>query len=131
MFSLARTRAKTPRDTKTGMEVVSACLRIIWECGHSGLSWWALENPRGYLRRFLGKPAHTFEQWQYGDSSIKPTDLWGNFTPPRMLIIRRPDGLTKRFPNGSSNAINWAGPDSNRRSITPPGFARAFFEANP
>src|SRR3990167_11487952 len=32
MFSLARTKAKKPRDLSGGMELVSACLKVIWEC---------------------------------------------------------------------------------------------------
>ena len=32
MFSLARTRAKTPRDLRLGMKLVTASLNIIWEC---------------------------------------------------------------------------------------------------
>ena len=55
MFSLARTRAKTPRDLKQGMEIVIACLNIIWECRYKNkLAFWTLENPMGYLRQFLG-----------------------------------------------------------------------------
>jgi hypothetical protein len=115
------------------MVTVEACLRIIWSALHDydGLEWWAMENPRGLLRRFLGAPAITFEQWEYGDSGVKPTDLWGYFKIPTKTRTERPRGLTKRFPNGSINAVNWAGADPNRRSITPPNFARAFFEANP
>ena len=32
MFSIARTKAKTPRDLRQGMVAVQHCLRIIWEC---------------------------------------------------------------------------------------------------
>ena len=32
MFSLTRTKAKRPRDLKEGMELVRACLNIIWSC---------------------------------------------------------------------------------------------------
>ena len=60
MFSLARTRAKTPRDLRQGMELVIASLNIIWECRYNHkLAFWCLENPMGYLRQFLGKPAFT------------------------------------------------------------------------
>ncbi len=60
MFSMARTNAKTPRDLRQGMKVVEACLKIIWESqanANGRLKFWAMENPKGLLRQFLGKPA--------------------------------------------------------------------------
>jgi hypothetical protein len=40
--------------------------------------WW-VENPRGYLRQFLGDPQTTVTYCQYGMDYMKPTDLWGEF----------------------------------------------------
>lgn len=130
MFSLARTRAKRPRDFKEGMETVEACLKIIWavRCRQL-LKFWALENPRGFLRQFLGKPAFIYEQWQFGDKGIKYTDLWGYFNNPVKLFNERPEDMTHKFPNGSSNAKGWS-KTAEKRAITPQGFAKAFFEAN-
>ena len=83
MFSLARTTAKTPRDFKKGMELVSACFEIIWKCRYKNkLAFWAIENPRAILRQFLGKPTFTFYQWEFGDFGLKPTDIWGYFKNP-------------------------------------------------
>lgn len=142
MFSMARTRAKTPRDLESAMEVVSACLRIIWHCQYSGtrLKFWAMENPKGRLRWFLGKPAMTFNPTDYGDAYRKPTDLWGNFNinlkkdpvelspDQKKQTVVNLEGLLPipkdyiRDPNMSLRAI--------ARSITHPGFAEAFFNAN-
>ena len=44
-------------------------------------SYWVLENPRGYLRQFLGDPTATVTYCQYGESYMKPTDLWGHHPP--------------------------------------------------
>jgi hypothetical protein len=130
MFSLARTTAKTPRNFNLGMMPVKACMKIIWGAQESGsLNFWALENPRGLLRRFLGHPAFHFEQWEYGDIGIKPTDLWGFFKNPKKQALKRPASLTQKFKNGSINAKGWSG-TAEKRAITPPGFAQAFFEAN-
>lgn len=136
MFSRARTTAKTPRDFKEAMKVVRACLGIIWYCRiHGDLQWWALENPMGLLRQFLGKPAYSFQPFWFGDGHFKFTDLWGYFEKPhKMQGWRKPPGF---------NRIQWASPKKPKkykdlslsragiRSITPPGFARAFFKANP
>jgi len=130
MFSLARTRAKKPRDFDEGMVLVMACLHIIWECRiKNKLAFWVLENPMGYLRQFLGKPAMTFDPCEFGDPYTKKTDLWGYFKEPK----RTPTSLTKQqkarckinnrtLPKGKSIAT--------RRAITPKHFAQAFFEAN-
>ncbi len=62
-FSWARTRAKTPRDLKTAMNLVKRCLEIVWQCStkinnqsqrKTNLKFWAIENPRGFLQYFLG-----------------------------------------------------------------------------
>jgi len=140
-FSLAK--STSTRDFSKGMKIVEACMKIIWKCRiNNKLKFWALENPRGFLQQFLGKPAFSFEHWQYGDVGIKPTLIWGYFNFPRKTVLSRPANLTRKFPNGRINAVNWSVPDcpalvdknkysrADLRAITPPGFARAFFEAN-
>jgi hypothetical protein len=42
-----------------------------------------IENPRGMLRKLpvvQGLPHRTVTYCQYGDTRMKPTDLWGNVT---------------------------------------------------
>ena len=47
-FSIAK--GSRPRDFAGGMEIVEACLRIIWRCRMTGsLKFWAMENPVGFL----------------------------------------------------------------------------------
>lgn len=145
MFSLARQNAKTPRDLRGAMEVVNACLRVIQWCQYDAqydkkwLQFWAMENPRGLLRKFMGKPALTFEQWQFDPESThcKPTDIWGNFNMPNFKIKVKPELHDRNYRIG-----NWQKPPvpkgyegmglnrSDIRSITPAGFAEAFFKAN-
>jgi hypothetical protein len=146
-FSVAK--GARPRDLAKGMEAVEACMRIIWGVQkRTKLDFWALENPRGLLRRFLGIPKFTFEQWQFGGDKIKPTDLWGYFNPPTPTAKARSGELTTKFPNGSVQARDWGRRtcppeyeeyinqfhgDERRaavRAITPAGFAEAFFRAN-
>lgn len=74
-FSFARTRAKKPRDLSGGFEIVKACLDIIWICRLEGsLKFWALENPKGYLRQLLGKPPMEFNPCDFGDAYTKAAD---------------------------------------------------------
>lgn len=157
MFSFARTNAKTPRNLKEGMTCVRSCLDIIWqyleirqETGKKTLplKFWALENPyHGFLPQFLGKPAFIFDPWEFGDGYQKKTALWGNFNEPVKHPIPMTDEakakaktnshihtLGVKFDYLKSKDIH---PEhfgkfdrQTRRSITPQGFAQAFFEAN-
>jgi len=139
-FSLARTTAKTPRDFNSAMEIVSACLKIIWGCRASGsLKFWALENPMGYLRQFLGRPVLTFNPCDYGDGYTKKTDLWGFYNLPKTNKVKlneqqaRDCSINSRvLPKIPENFIIPVGQKRQavRRAITPVGFARAFYKAN-
>lgn len=112
--------------TLASLSVVDACLRIVTVCNPT---WWALENPVGRLRRWLGPPAFSFNPCDFGDPYTKRTLLWGRFNPP----TKTPVPPVRACSQGSW--IQKLGGKSERtkelRSITPPGFARAFFEANP
>lgn len=127
-FSIARTRAKIPRDLVGGMQTVKGCLDIIQAVQMTGhkLEFWALENPTGYLRRFLGKPPLRFEQWMFGDGRYKPTDLWGNFNMPKQTVFERPIEQPRWGNEKVANGYDRAA----IRAMTPQGFARAFYKAN-
>ena len=137
MFSLARTTAKEPRNFTDGMVAVRACMEIIWHVRAVGnLKFWAMENPMGYLRQFMGKPAFTFDPSEFGGDYNKTTDIWGYFNEPKKKKTKtRFDSTDKntrklpaipqgyiRDPNMNTTAI--------KRSITNAGFAQAFYEAN-
>jgi len=141
MFSFARTNAKTPRDLKSGMELVNACLNIIHACQYrlnsdqqkySPLKFWALENPnRGMLKWFLGKPAFVFNPYDFGDDYKKETALWGYFKKPKRNPIK-PTGCKFDYMKSKDIAPEWFGKLDRkaRRAITPRGFALAFYGTN-
>lgn len=99
-FSFARTNAKIPRDLRGAMEIVKACLNLIWEVQYRlnsdqqkypPLKFWALENPYfGMLRWFLGKPTLVFDPWEFGDAYQKRTALWGYFNEPKKYPVELP-----------------------------------------
>lgn len=141
MFSVARTIAKTPRDLRSGMEIVIACLKIIWECQYkvkndnqrtSSLKFWALENPKGLIEWFLGKPTFQFQPYEFGDNYSKKTCLWGNFNQPQKLILcqKPPSGKTMKYLFNPVKDKRDFKKIAEMRSITPPKFAQAFFKAN-
>lgn len=103
MFSFARTTAKTPRDFKGAMQIVKACLEIIWQARiNGGLKFWALENPQDYLRQFIGRPAFNFQPYDFGDRYSKETDIWGYFNLP----TKKPIKLTERESYEPANKIH-------------------------
>lgn len=105
-FSLAKNGSRRTRDLAAGMECVEACLQIIWQCQKTEkLQFWALENPVGLLRRFMGRPPYTFYQWWFGDLGIKRTDLWGYFNAPKQQVHKRPDDpyFVKQYKSGKKS----------------------------
>lgn len=152
-FSIARNdaTARERRNLRSGMRTVNACLEIVHEClydpfkvSENSLKFWALENPRGYLDRFLGKPSFEFDPCDFGDPYTKRTYLWGMFNEPRkspVIPFRafEDDGTfvknVEHFRQFKSvdpdykkkTGLSWR---TIARSITPEGFANAFYEAN-
>lgn len=118
-------------QTRQSLKLVKRTLEIV---KFFNPSFWAMENPVGRLNKLLPEldkfgPWY-FEPYWYGDPWSKKTGLWGAFNKPK------PDKIVK--PIRFSNQGSWTqllGGKSERtkelRSITPPGFARAFYKANP
>jgi hypothetical protein len=139
MFSLARTRAKKPRSFEEGMECVEACMKIIWEARkRDKLAFWAMENPMGYLRQFMGKPPFHFDPWEFGEPYTKGTDIWGYFNFPTKKFKVMTEVMTEKdIKLCSTNSRKLpsiseitGSKQQAKRSITPAGFAKAFYQAN-
>ena len=109
-----------------GVSLVDACLRFVAVCSPV---WWALENPVGRLRTYLGPPRLIFNPCDYGDPYTKRTCLWGEFqipykTPVKPLRVCSQGSWVQKLGGKSERT-------KELRSITPPGFAREFFRTNP
>lgn len=114
----------TDHQFREALSIVDACLRLVTICRPH---WWALENPQGYLSRWLGPPTLKFDPWEFGDAWSKRTWLWGSFNKPRpVLADRRGAPFIHRKTGRRGVAVS-----NTENSVTPPGFASAFFEANP
>ena len=119
-------------STLTALSIVDACLRMV---AIYKPKFWALENPVGRLRRWLGPPRFIFNPCDFAgyteddsDRYTKKTCLWGDFTAPttdaKQPIRVCPQGSWLQKLGGKSERTKTL------RSMTPLGFARAFFEAN-
>jgi hypothetical protein len=127
MFCRMRMCRGRPTDAqfREALSVVDACLRLVAICRPR---WWALENPQGYLSRWLGAPALKFDPWEYGDPWTKRTWLWGEFSKPLPVVAERSARPWIHHKKGTGKGVS--GTDANN-AVTPLGFARAFMEANP
>lgn len=137
MFSLAGNRWRYEEKQKgiydkkmiDAISIVDACFRFISVCRPI---FWALENPVGTLSSWLGKPKMYFQPYDYGDRYSKKTALWGNFNIPTKNPVEPIPPKVKGKPDWHHNCVGKP-PDMDRmtwRSITPKGFAQAFYEAN-
>ena len=104
-----------------GLALVDACCRIILM--HRP-QWWVIENPVGRLKTWLGEPSYIFDPADYGDPYTKKTCLWGRFNTPYKTPVEAVEGSKMHMMAPSPDRAA-------RRSETPPGFSKAFFDANP
>lgn len=131
-FSLARNgHPQLERDFIEGMACINACVRIVHQV-RASLRWWALENPVGHLGEFLGTPRDVFEPCDFGDPWTKRTALWGDFALPLRGPFVAPlgGGPLCTICDPERRTTTWCS-SAAHRAVTPAGFARAFFEANP
>lgn len=116
------------RDGRTleALALSDACCRIILITKPQ--AFWVLENPVGRLRKWMGPPIIYFDPCDYGDPYTKKTCLWGHFNPPQLNRVE-----PVKVCNQGSWVQKLGGPSERTktlRSITPHGFAQAFFRAN-
>lgn len=89
-------------------------------------SYWFIENPRGQLRSLIGRPKETVTYCQYGETRMKPTDLWGEH--PDGFVGRRcayGDSCHEQNREGTNNYPN----DPNQKAVVPYGLSDAIREA--
>ena len=67
--------------------------------------FWFIENPRGGMRKMSwmqGLPRYTVTYCKYGDTRMKPTDIWTNHPNPRFLpMCKNGDSCHESAPRGS------------------------------
>ncbi len=138
-FSFAKTTG-APRQLFMGMKTVLSCLKVIWASQYNptspytkttSLKFWALENPNGLLKRFLGRPSFEFNPYDFGDNYKKRTHLWGWFNEPKKAPIKCDKPKFDRLKTKEIHPEFYGKyTRQERRAITPQGFAKAFYEAN-
>jgi len=92
--------------------------------------WWVAENPVGRLHKLvpeIGRPLMYFNPTEFGHPYTKKTALYGSFNTrlPRTYALNLFGSEMHTRYGGKSEKTKAA------RSVTPEGFAKAFFSANP
>lgn len=111
--------------TVESVELVHQTLRTI---EYFKPSIWAIENPVGRIEKLTGLPPWrmSFNPNHFGDPYTKKTLLWGRFNAdlPVAPVVPTEGSKMHRMYGGNSQETK------NARSVTPEGFAYAFFQAN-
>ena len=84
--------------------------------------YWFIENPRGGMRKmdFMhGLPRYTVTYCQYGDSRMKPTDIWTNHPDPKFKpMCKNGAPCHEKAPRGSRTGTQGLN-GSKERSVIP------------
>jgi hypothetical protein len=103
-------------------------------------TWWFIENPRGILRKMpfmieaierMGGVRHTITYCQYGDTRMKPTDIWTNalWWKPRH-VCKNGDNCHESAPRGSKTGTQGLKGDEERSRIPPALFTEILSQYN-
>lgn len=119
-------------QTFEGLAILDACIRFIFLARPF---FWSLEHPTGRTYKYIGQPVMSFHPYEYGDPYKKLTHLWGRFNLPKKNIVKpikvkSNENSIDRYILDIKNEKLTKDGRGTLRSVTPPGFARAFFEAN-
>lgn len=101
--------------------------------GYPGLQWWVIENPVSRIGT-LAPAMKEFGPWyfdpcDYGDPYTKKTGLWGEFNKAGLQSLKDRVEPTEKY---YIRDMKGTGQErQNARSATPPGFCKAWFQANP
>ncbi len=89
-------------SARRSIELVKQAVRLIEELKPK---YWFIENPRGVLRKLdlIPKEAtrYTVTYCQYGDTRMKPTDIWTNFPFVPRKMCKNGDSCHVSAPRGS------------------------------
>jgi site-specific DNA-cytosine methylase len=108
-------------------ELVYQVLRIVDLCQPR---FYAIENPVGRIKKLVPEigEAWFFQPYWYGDNYSKKTGLYGKFNKPKPTNIVDP--IKHSYGSKTQEYGGKSEKTKELRSITPLGFAYAFYEAN-
>ena len=121
--------SKHRRRTETSLEPVSEYAKFCDEANRHLIKlieelqpkYWFIENPRGGMRKMdfmKDLPRHTVTYCQYGDTRMKPTDIWTNHPNPQFKPpCKNGDPCHVAAPRGSRTGTQGLGGSKDRSRI--------------
>ena len=130
-FSIAAISHHRRKNEKTGnLDAVSDYAKLCDEVDQNVLrlilalspKYWFIENPRGGMRKMRwmqGLPRYTVTYCQYGDTRMKPTDIWTNHPNPNFKpMCKNGDSCHIAAPRGAKTGTQGL-KGSKARSVIP------------
>lgn len=89
-------------EAKEGLRLLEHTVKLIHDLNPT---YWFIENPRGKMRKvdvMQDLPRYTVTYCQYGDTRMKPTDIWTNHPDPKFKPpCKNGDPCHEAAPRGS------------------------------
>ena len=130
-YSVARISHHRRKNNETGnLDPISDYAKFcdktnkhfLWLIDRLNPKYYFIENPRGGLRKmdFMSKlPRYTITYCQYGDTRMKPTDIWTNHPNPQFKpACHNGDKCHESAPRGSRTGTQGL-KDAKERSVIP------------
>lgn len=108
------------KEADMGLRILNKTLDIITQINPK---YWIIENPRGLMRKFIpedwnGGKRYTVTYCQYGDTRMKPTDIWTNIPWTPKPVCKNGDTCHESAPRGSRTGTQGL-KNAKDRSIVP------------
>lgn len=116
-------------EKKECVQAVNTVYHTLYLINQLNPKHWVMENPRAMLRKLIGMPAGTVTYCQYGDTRMKPTDLWGDI--PENFDFKNctmGDNCHDPAPRGSQTGTQGK-KDAEERAKVPYGLSKALLNS--
>jgi len=116
------------KDAEIAKKIVLHTIKLIEELKPK---YWFIENPRGMLRKMpfmQNLPRYTVTYCQYGDTRMKPTDIWSNHLSPGFKsMCKNGDNCHESAPRGSKTGTQGL-KNARERGIIPEGLCEHIYK---
>jgi site-specific DNA-cytosine methylase len=121
-------RTPKSKEAEIGIKIINKTINLLLEIEPT---YWFIENPRGMLRKMIPEYIfyrRTVSYCQYGDSRMKPTDIWTNLNNWEGKMCRPKSSCHVSAPRGSRTGTQGL-KDASARGVIPSALFYEIFKA--